>query len=404
MADTSNKLSHLCSTHFRNLYKSPPSSNISDIINVAGHFPRFVNEDEAEAVFDPVTPRDLEGTLKWFKKDKCRGPDGWTIEFYLYFYELLSQDLLRVVEECKISGSLYNAINSTFIAIIPKSDSPSSFNDYRPISLCNCLYKIISKIIANCLRPILSLHIAPQQFTFLEHHQIHEAIGSAQEAMHSIWTTHLKAIARKIELAKAFDRVSCLYIKMLLIHLGFPHNFITWIMACITTPTFSVLINGSATHFFHSKRGLSQAFPLSPLLFFIVMDGLSRLIASAKRDGDLCGLKISDDCFLTHLLFMDDVIIFLDGSIKDTCSFSKILSLFSSATGMLANHSKSTITFTRTSIHESQYAHRLFPYCINPLDRGLKYLGFWIKPVSQKIADWIWLVTKLEKRLNLWSH
>lgn len=191
---------------------------------------------------------------------------------------------------------------------------------------------------------------------------------------------------------------------MLLIHLGFPHNFITWIMACITSPTFSVLINGSASHFFHSERGLRQGCPLSPLLFFIVMDGLSRLIASAKRDGDLCGLKISYDCFLTHLLFVDDVLIFLDGSIRDSCSFSKILSLFSSATGMLTNHSKSTITFAQTSIHETHFSHQLFPYCINPLDRGLKYPGFWIKPISQKIADWVWLITKLEKRLTIWSH
>lgn len=404
MVDSFIKLSHLGSSHFRNLYKQPPGSTIADIINIAGHFPRFVNEDEAEALYDPMTPGELEGTLKWFKKEKSPGPDGWTIEFYIAFYELLSHDLLMVVEECRASGSLYNAINSTFVALIPKSDSPSSFDDYRPISLCNVLYKIISKIIANRLRPILSRHIAPQQFAFLEHHQIHEAIGSAQEAFQTIWTRHHKAIILKIDVAKAFDRVSWLYIKMLLIHLGFPIHFITWIMACITTPTFSVLINGSASQFFHSKRGLKQGCPLSPLLFLIVMDGLSRLIASAKRDGDLCGLKISDDCFLTHLLFVDDVMIFLDGNIRGSRTFSKILTLFSSATGMLANHSKSSIILTRTSIQESHFAQQLFTFCISPLDHGIKYLGFSIKPVSQKIADWIWLVSKLEKRLNIWSH
>lgn len=156
VADSFNKLSHLGSSHFRNLYKQPPGSTVADIINIAGHFPKFVNENEAEALFDPVTPRELESTLKWFKKEKSPGTNGWTIEFYITFYELLSNDLLRVVEECRISRSLYNAINSTFIALIPKSDSPSSSDDYRPISLCNVLYKIISKIIANCLRPILS--------------------------------------------------------------------------------------------------------------------------------------------------------------------------------------------------------------------------------------------------------
>eukprot|EP00253_Pinus_taeda_P034418 PITA_34418 len=376
VADTYPKLSQMGSSHFRNLYKQRQGTSIAEIINIAGHFPIFVNEDEADHLFDPVSPEELEITIKWFKKDRSPGPDGWKIEFYIAFYDLISNDLLRVIEECRVTGTMYNAINSTFIALIPKSDSPSSFDDYRPISLCNVLYNIISKIIANRIRPILSRHIAPHQFAFLEHRQIHEAVGAAQEALHSIWTKHLKEIILKIDLAKAFDRVSWIYLKMILIHLGFPQNFISWIMACITTPTFSVLINGSTSQFFHLERGLRQGFPLSPLLFLIVMDALSRLIDSTKRNGDFNDLRITDECSLTHLLFVDDVMIFLDGSIRDS----------------------------RTSIHESLLAQQCFPYSIHPLDHGLKYLGFRLKPVSSKITEWIWLVAKLEKLLNIWSH
>eukprot|EP00253_Pinus_taeda_P012118 PITA_12118 len=255
--DSFNKLAHLGISHFRDLYKSPREVNLPDIINVANHFPRFVEEDDIEALNDPITKEELEG------------------------------DLLAVVEESRSKGSIYHAINSTFIALIPKSDSPKSFNDYRPISLCNCLYKIISKTIVNRLRPILSRSIAPQQFAFLESRQIHEAIGLAQEAIHSIWSKHLKAILLKIDLSKDFDRVIWLYIKMILIHLSFPHSYITWIMACITSPSFSILINGSASPFFHSKRGLRQGCPLSPLLFLLVMEGLSRLMDSAKNSGDI---------------------------------------------------------------------------------------------------------------------
>lgn len=347
------------------------------MINMANHFPRFVNEEDAEELTAPVTMDELEGTLKWFEKDKSPGPDGWSTEFfYLTFFELLGQDLLRVVEESRSSGCLYHAIKSTFIALIPKSDSPTSFDDYRPISLCNFLYKIISKIITNRLRPILSKHIVPQQFAFLEDRQIHEAIGSAQEALHSIWSRHLKCILLKIDMSKAFDRVSWLYIKMLLIHLGFPLALINWIMACIMIPSYSVLINGSASHFFHSERGLRQGCPLSPLLFFLVMEGLSRLIIAAKREGSLSGIRIIDDCYLTHLLFVDDALILLDGSIRDSLSFSRILQLFMKATGMMVNQQKSTITFARTSVNEAQITHHAFPFSIHPMDRGLKYLGF----------------------------
>lgn len=343
-----------------------------------------------------MTPAELEGTLKWFKKDKIPWSNGWSIEFYLAFYDLLGYDLLNVVEECRTTGKLYDAINSTFIALIPKNDSPSSFNDFHPISLCNCLYKIIS----NKIRPILSNHNSLEQFAFLENRQIDEAIGTAQEAIHSIRSKKLKGIILKIDLVKAFDRVSQLYLKMLLIHLGFPHLFTTWIMSCISTASFSVLINGFASHFFHSERGLRQGCPISPLLFLIVMERLSQLTAQEKQNGKPFGLKINNHCHLTHLLFVDDVLIFLDRSIRDPVSFDNLLSLFSQATGMMANHGKSTITLAHTSIHESQYAQQHFPYCILPLDHGLKYLGFWIKALSHKIAYWIWLVIKLEKRLS----
>lgn len=175
-------------------------------------------------------------------------------------------------------------------------------------------------------------------------------------------------------------------------------------MACITTPTFSILINGSASHFFHSERGLRQGCPLSPLLFLLVMEGLTRLIISAKREGALNGLKITEECYLTHLLFVDDVLILLDSSIRDTLTFSRILQLFSQAIGMAVNQMKSTIILARNLVNESHTARQAFPYNIHPMDRGLKYLGFWLKPTCQNIADWVWLVSKVEKRLSFWSH
>jgi len=76
MADSFNKLAHLGITHFRGLYKIPRESSLPDIINIARHFPIFVEEDDAEELNAPVTSGELEGILKWFKKDKSPGPDG----------------------------------------------------------------------------------------------------------------------------------------------------------------------------------------------------------------------------------------------------------------------------------------------------------------------------------------
>lgn len=107
---------------------------------------------------------EIESTLKWFKKDKSPCPDGWFVEFYLAFFETIGQDLIKVVEICKSVRRTYEATNSTLIALIPKVDSLLPFNDIRPISIYNGLYKITSKIIANRLNPILSAHISTEKF------------------------------------------------------------------------------------------------------------------------------------------------------------------------------------------------------------------------------------------------
>lgn len=85
-------------------------------------------------------------------------------------------------------------------------------------------------------------------------------------------------------------------------------------------------------------------------------------------------------------------------------TFDTILTSFYTATGMMANHTKSTTSQAYTTAQESDLALQRFPYNPHPLDQGFKYLGYWIKPTGHKIADWTWLITKLENRISHWSH
>jgi hypothetical protein len=78
------------------------------------------------------------------------------VEFYIGFFELFGKDLLAVVEESRMVGRMHAPFNATFIALIPKSDDPQSFDDFITISLCNCIYKIVEKIIAKCIKVVLS--------------------------------------------------------------------------------------------------------------------------------------------------------------------------------------------------------------------------------------------------------
>lgn len=94
---------------------------------------------EGDELIKAVSLEELEHTLKWFKKNKTPRPDGWLIEFYLAFFDIIGEDLLKIVEDLRIRGFLETSITSTFIALIPKKDNPDSFEDFHPISLCKCI-------------------------------------------------------------------------------------------------------------------------------------------------------------------------------------------------------------------------------------------------------------------------
>lgn len=115
----------------------------------------------------------------------------------IYHY-LVGPEILALVEESRRSGHISGALNTTFIALIPKVSKTSSFDEFRPISLCNFLYKIISKIIAERMRSWISRVISPEEFGFLKDRLIFDAVGAAQEGIHSIKTKGLWACLLKI--------------------------------------------------------------------------------------------------------------------------------------------------------------------------------------------------------------
>jgi hypothetical protein len=153
---------------------------------------------------------------------------------------------------------MHAPINATFVALIPKSDEPKSMDNFRLVSLCNCIYKVVSKVIARRIKSILSDKLSREQFGFLEGKQIHKAIEVAREVMHHVKMRKVEGAILKIDLSKACGLISWLYIGMLLTHLGFKVPFINWVMCCLTTVSFAVLINGSASPFFHVEQGLRQ--------------------------------------------------------------------------------------------------------------------------------------------------
>ena len=191
------------------------------------------------------------------------------------------------------------------------------------------------------LKPFLDASISPQQFGFLKNRQILDPIAITQEVLHTVKTRKRCALILKLELAKYFDRVNWTFIHLILIQIGVPLVGVNWILRCISSANFVVLINGSPSSFFPPSHGIRQGYHLSPLLFILVIEGLSLLIEDAKWNGKIKGIKISSHLSLTHLLFVDDVILFGLGSFKEWMAFKVILDTFCEAFGRCINLNKS---------------------------------------------------------------
>ena len=164
-------------------------------------------------------------------------------------------------------------------------------------------------------------------------------------------------------------------------------EIVNWIMGCVQSASFDVMINGSSSNFFRAYRGLRQGFPLSPFLFLLIADALSRIIFYAKRTRSYKGIKITSSVDLTHILFVDDVVMMGEGSWENLKEAEKILELYKKATGMHINVEKSIMSENGITEAIKERIRGETPYILKPMDEGFKYLGFVLKPNAYYFKD-----------------
>jgi hypothetical protein len=204
--------------------------------------------------------------------------------------------------------------------------------------------KIISKVIAHRLKPLLLTLISQEQAGFVEGRKIMDNIIHAHELIHALKIQRREGMIIQLDLEKAYDKISWHYMVKTLEAFGFTQHWISWIISLVSTTSYSLLINGAPAKPFWPTRGIRRGDPLSPFLFILMMEGLSQSIKNATTTREITCLKpFKNFPTSTHQQFVDDTLLHGIPTVKEAKTFKRILEEFGEASGSEINHSKSMI-------------------------------------------------------------
>ncbi|XP_062152877.1 uncharacterized protein LOC133861169 [Alnus glutinosa] len=223
-----------------------------------------VSNSMNQRLLRPFTEDEVRFALFQMHPLKSPGPDDFSADFYQKSWEVVRKEVSRAVLNVLNGGSFDAGLNSTNICLVPKVAAPSYVTEFRPISLCNVIYKIISKAIANRLKIVLPTIISQEQSAFLPGRLITDNILVAFEALHTM-DTRLKGregfMAMKLDMSKAYDRLEWDFLEAMMRKL---------------VPT----------------RGIRQGDPPSPYFFIICAEAMSSMLQNLARVGAITGVPI----------------------------------------------------------------------------------------------------------------
>jgi hypothetical protein len=232
--------------------------------------------------------------------------------------EEITKELLQALN----SGAILEGWNDTTVVLIPKIDDPKLVTQFRPISLCNVIYKILSKLLASRLKEVLPDIISPMQSAFVPGRLITDNV------------------------LVAYENVEWIFLENMMRKLGFDDRWVSLMMACVNSVRYQVRFNSEETEMFPLTRGLRQGDPLSPYLFLLCVEGLSSLLLLEEEVGGINGIWVCGNApSVSHLLFDDDSQILMKADMTNATSLQHILDTYCANSGQLVSLAKSNIYY-----------------------------------------------------------
>lgn len=389
--------------HFKAIYSKQQTTQISELFSseTLAQIPKLPQYAQQSLAAHP-TDQEITQALMSLGPSKAPGPDGFTAKILQDNWALFGPSIPSEVHHFFSTGHMKAEISRTNLILIPKKDKALKVEHYRPISVCNVIYKIISKLLTMKLKPFVGALISASQSAFVPGRDIAENVVLLREVLHSFKTPSYKnqEFCLKVDLSKAFDRMDWSYIQGLLPMYGIPDQMVTWMMACITSATFTVILNGAGDGFFAPECGLRQGCSLSPYIFIMGMDLLSRALQHKSDTGALRGVRIARTApALTSCIYADDLLLFGNATKPEAEQVMKTLYDFAAVSGQKVGPEKSSIWFSRATSLETQVDLAMIMSV--PLEATSQtYLG---APIATNRESFDFLIDKFSSKLQIWK-
>ena len=337
---------HVATEFYRDLFMS---SNPHDLESLFKGFSDRITPEMNEALCKEITTEEIRRAAFSIRGNSAPGEDGFSGIFYQRYWHVVGTQLVEEIQGFFQSSIIPPGWNHTQLSLLPKITNPTRMGDMRPISLCSVQYKIISKILCDRLKCILPDIISDTQGAFVQGRLISDNIVIAHELVHGLRTNAAISkdfMAIKTDMSKAYDRVEWCFLEELLEKMGFARSWIRWVMACITTVSYSIFLNGKAHGFIKPERGIRQGDPLSPFLCILCAEALVSRLNHSEASGRLTGIGLSSSGpRVHHLLFADDSLLMCKADELESKEVVGCLKAYGEASGQRINFQKSSIIF-----------------------------------------------------------
>ncbi|XP_060188598.1 uncharacterized protein LOC132617573 [Lycium barbarum] len=363
----------------------------------------LISQEDNTLLTKIPTAEEIKMAIDSMDPNSCAGPDGFNGFFFQHCWEIIRREVLSFVLSFFHGAELTKFYTHSCLALIPKVTSPDCFSKLRPIILSNFSNKILSKILALRINTILPKIISENQTGFVKGRLITENILLTQEIIHGMRSKSNDCnVVIKLDMSKAYDKLSWNFLTSILRKMGFDDFFINMVYRLISNNWYSVIINGIRFGFFKSSRGLKQGDPLSPALFIIAAETLTRALNYLHHNERFASFSMhKKGPQINHLSYADDLVLFTSADRISIKLIMKQLKLYQRASGQEINkdktcfltHSKTDRIYNRRIRRWTGYKQATFPftYLGCPIYCGRKRISYFSdisKKIINKIAGW----------------